>query len=287
METEFPAFQEEIGEIEREMAGKSGTSRSQYDCTQEDEINLVPDFLRNTFSGLGTFKQIALGIGLSPFLVTGFILRLPYLGFKVLGKIWTQKKMEYNFKAAAGNATERKTICENYAKKIVKTIIDSLNLTYIIEEDMSVLFKFLETQRQRMLVQIKEDEDLLSKLKLVESSDRKMVDTCKSLKTECKTLDHHFRHFMLMYIPSHFLKLVKMNVTITETTVCSGLIAEILVAETEVDGVKKQVCLRREKYGMGYSETRHFTGTLQKCRYHITFRFQSKTNAPWGSKRDY
>lgn len=270
MESQFPAFEAEIGDIEREMTGKSDVSSYECYTTEEDEISILPDFLNNAFLGLSTFKRILLGIGLSPILLAGSMVRLPYLAVKVFQKF----SIESGFKAASNNLTEKKKTCEKYAEQTVKTILKNLNLNSIIEEDTSVLFEFLKAQRQRMQEQIIQDSNLLNTLKSEECDDKEVEKNYNALYAECKTLKHHLRHFMLMYTPSLFPKRSKMNCTLLETIVCSGLIADIVVAEiTEQGREKSHVCVRRVKPRARLSDTLHFTATLQKCRYRPVLNF--------------
>lgn len=284
IETEFPSFEEQIEQIEKEMTGKSDTSRSHFDSTQEEEDYLVPDFIKNTFSGLGIGTKVVLGIGLSPLLLAGLVVRLPYVGIKALDRIWTKHKMEASFKAAANNPQEMKNVCEKYAEKTVKSITDKLSLRSIIEEDMYVLFKFLEAQRQRMQKQIKQDRELLSKLKLEECDEKDIEKIYQPLNAKCHVLVHQLSHFMLMYNPSFFPWLKQVNVSLrvlqtdsTETDkrekleiLCSGLIADIVVGDMVKTGSreeKRKVCVRREKSAVRYSDIMKYITALEEYRY--------------------
>lgn len=269
METEFPAFQKEMREIERDMTGKSEVSGCYYDSTQEEENSFIPDFITNTFSRLGTGAKVLLGIGLSPFLLVGLIARLPYLGFKTLQKKWTQHRMEVNFKAATGNSTERKIICEKYAETTVKFITDNLRLKAMVEEDMSVLFKFLEAQKQTMLAQINQDRTLLENLELEEFYEKGNEKTYQPLVPKCEMVKHLLKHFMLIYIPYFCQCLHVQNVYVPHSVICSGTIADISVAKTCGLGEKaeqKKVCVRQEKSSTRYTERMRYTSALQNCR---------------------
>ena len=270
IEREFPAFEMEIDKIEREMTGRPESNHTPMIHTEEEDGDLVPEFLRKKFENLAFGTKLALGVGLSPLLLAGLVVRLPYVGYKALERFIIKHRMESDFKAALSNKMKLKEVCERYSEKTMTSITNKLSLKTMIEEDMQVLFKFLELQKQRMQGQIKLDIELLQKLKYEESEQADIEKFCEPLNAKCKMLTRHLKHFMLLYNSSYYLKntFIK-KLTISDTVICGGVIADVHSAMCQNKGRPGEtaLCVRKQKNGVKISEVLKYIKVLEAYRY--------------------
>lgn len=268
IEIEFPAFESEIYMLEKEMTGKDDTTYPAF-VNGEEEGSFVPDFIKNAVSSLSTGTKVALGIGLSPLLLAGLVIRLPYVGVKALDRIITKQRMESSFKDAGSDRSKMKEVCEKYAEKTVNSITDRLSLKTTIEEDMQPLFKFIEAQQQRMQGQIEMDIQLLKKLASEEHEQKEIEKVCEALKAKSEVLQRHLKHCMLMNNPAYFgLKEVN-HVTLSCDVICSGFMADVVLAKIDdpsaADG-HTQVCVRRQREKVQYCDIFRYMKALNLYR---------------------
>lgn len=270
IEETFPAFEIEIYKIEQEMTGRASGTESSFMSSEEEDDDLVPEFIRKKFSNLGLRTKVALGIGLSPLILAGLVVRLPYIGFKAIEKAISKHRLESDFNSSRMNKEKLKEVCERYAERTLKSITDKISLKAVIEEDMQVLFKFLEAQRHRMQGQIKLDIELLKKLKYEESEQAEIEKVYQPLNAKCKILQHHLKYFMLTFNPEYYLKNMFIeDVTVTQSIVCDGLIADVVLAtctDNSNGREDKRICIRRQKDKVKRADTVKYLKVLEAFR---------------------
>lgn len=271
IEKEFPSFDTEIYQAEKQM---TGTIRTPANETEETEIGLVPEFIQNRIQGLSRGTVVALGIGLSPVLLVGIIVRLPVFGIQAFDRFYSKYSLEKEFREAEGNKEKLREVCQKYAQKTVANITDRMNMYQIIEEDMQPLMVYLKKQQERMENQIQSDLDLLKSLKDEDRKDEDIRKVYEPLNAKFKILRERLHHFMLLHLPAQFTSWIKeiqyyyiADIEMSDKVICSGLEADIFEAKSKSSPNNiHSVCVRVVKKEIKANKMRKFLKGLEAYR---------------------
>lgn len=230
-EKKFPDFERQIYQVEKVMTCAKGDEA----VAEESEVELMPNFVQSRIEHLNTGTKVALGIGLSPVLLVGFIVRLSVVGVRTLDRLITKLNLEREYNAANGDKEKLKQVCQKYAEKTVDDITSKFNLNAIIEEDLKPLMSYLQQQQKRMECQIESDIRLLKSLKDEEREDGYVIKVFEPLKAKSLIIQQCLLYFMLQHMPSHLTPWLNDfpydAFTKKETSICSGLMSDVVNAE--------------------------------------------------------
>lgn len=268
---EFPAFDREIYKAEQLLSEPQKTSSVP---TDDDEIGLVPEFLQNTFNGLSMGTKVALGIGLSPVLLVGMIVRLPVFGVQAFEKFYSKYSLEKDFKAALGDNEKLKIVCEKYAQKTVDSITNKMNMKQIIEDDMQPLMKYLKQQHKRMERQILCDLDLLKNLTDEDRKDEDVKKVYEPLNSKFLILRECLHHFMIIHLPAKFASWIEEipfgNIEVcSDKLICRGLEADIFEGKSKQSAMtegQEIVCVRVVKASIQRNKMEQYLKVLEAYR---------------------
>ncbi|KAL4237086.1 hypothetical protein ACF0H5_005468 [Mactra antiquata] len=243
----FPDFELQLYNAEREM---SGPGNNDDDVIPETEINLLPDFIQDRMSGLKMGTKVALGIGLSPVILVGFVVRLSVVGAQSLKRVIAKISMESDYKAAGNDEDKLKKVCQKYAEKTIDSITGKMNLKTIIEEKLQPLYVYLKQQQDRMECQIFSDIKLLKTLQLEDREDEYISKVYEPLRSKCLIVQQCLHFFLLEHMPSQiksWMNVLPTNtVTSSENTVCSGLTSYLVHATCSHSTTVKKVGTRKD-----------------------------------------
>ncbi|KAK3607658.1 hypothetical protein CHS0354_010645 [Potamilus streckersoni] len=250
LKAEFPKFQFQLLKIENDIAVGRKLSISEDQELQmsenvEDEP-FIPSFISQKFLGTTLGTKIAVGIGLSPVLLVGAIVRLPVWGAKLLKRAFDHQILERSF-LEAKNEEARNCVVEKYAHKVVESMTNRVDLEKVIVEDLEPIFKYLCTVKSQMKDQIDIDRDALKRLNEEKRDKDEIVDLYEPLKQMLVLQRDHLRQFQTLHLPRRegSQEILLKNLHIDDTVICSGLMAEILCGKISDQNCFSNVSVRR------------------------------------------
>ena len=244
LEGHFPKFEAQIFNAEECMSG-SGRRTIGPAAHEEEELQLVPNYLKNRFVGLNLGMRLAVGIGLAPVFVVGIAVRLPVFGFKTLRRFIDNSWLGSKFNKLT-NENDLKELAEKYAESTVDSITEKMKLESIIEEDIQPLFIYIRQQKQRLEDIIEGDLNLLKNLQQEARSAADVKKTYEPLKAKFEILLSTLSHFMIMRLSSQRTlpwakSLPSSAIEISDKKICFGFGADIYLA-TSKDPEKTNGC---------------------------------------------
>ena len=233
LEGHFPKFEAKIFNAEEYMSGSSRSPKGPV-VHEEEELQLVPNYLKNKFVGLNFGMRVAVGIGLAPVFVVGIAVRLPVFGIKTLKRSIDNYWLESKFRDLK-DEKDLKGLAEKYAESTVDTITEKMKLESIIEEDIQPLFVYIRQQKQRLEDIIEGDLNLLKNLQQEARSDADVKKTYEPLKAKFEILLNTLSHFMIMRLSSKRTlpwakSLPYCIIEVSDKKICSGFGADIYLA---------------------------------------------------------
>ena len=243
LEGHFPKFEAQIYNAEEFMSGPKRDAE-EHVSHEEEELQLVPNYIKDKFVGLNFGMRLAVGIGLAPVFFVGMAVRLPVLGIKTLKRsidnFWLESKFNDSKAEKDSKEAEKdlKELAEKYAKSTVDSITEKIKLESIIEEDIQPLFTYIRQQKQRLEDLIEGDMNLLKNLQAEARSDADVQRTYEPLKAIFEILQRTLKHFMIMRLSSkRTLSWAKSlpveTVEVTDKKICSGYGADIYQATSK------------------------------------------------------
>lgn len=190
-----PDFWREIYHAKDAMAGKKRDDVA----NDEPEVEFLPNFLKKILGKLPLGAKIILGIGLSPALLIGTIVRAPVFGIQLLYKEITLKYLEKDFKAANGDKEKKRQVCQRYAEKIVDDIISKVSLNAIIAENLQSVSTYLSGQEQKMKSQIDHNVRYLEQLNKDKTQDEQVQRVVKDLKEKSASIKHQLDKVVALF----------------------------------------------------------------------------------------
>ena len=230
LEGHFPKFEAQIYNAEEYISGTSREETGQV-SHEEEELQLVPNYIKDKFVGLNFGMRLAVGIGLAPVFFVGMAVRLPVFGFKTLKRSVDNYVFESKFNDSKGEKTLRE-LAEKYARSTVDSITEKIKLECIIEEDIQPLFIYIRQQKQRLEDIIEGDMNLLRSLQAEARSDADVKKTYEPLKAKFQILINMLIHFMILHLSSKRTlpwarSLPHGTVELSDRKICSGFGADI------------------------------------------------------------
>ena len=239
LEGHFPKFEAQIYNAEEYMSGinREETGQGQVSYGEEEELHLVPNYIKNKFVGLNFGMRLAVGIGLAPVFFVGMAVRLPVFGIKTLKRTIDNYVFESKFNDSTGEKALRE-LAEKYARRTVDSITENIKLETIIEEDIQPLFVYIRQQKQRLEDIIEGDMNLLRSLQVEARSDADVKKTYEPLKAKFLILINKLNHFMILHLSSKRTipwarSLPRGTVELLDIKLCSGFGADIYRATSK------------------------------------------------------
>ena len=236
LEGHFPKFEAQIYNAEEYMSGIIREDRGPV-SHEEEELHLVPNYIKDKFVGLNFGMKVAVGIGLAPVFFVGMAVRLPVFGIKALKKSIENYVYESKFNDSLGEKAFRE-LAEKYARSTVDSITENIKLESIIEEDIQPLFVYIRQQKQQLENIIEGDMNLLRSLQAEARSDADVKKTYEPLKAKFQILLNMLHHFMILRLSSKRTlpwarSLPRGTIELFDVKLCSGFGADIYRARSK------------------------------------------------------
>ncbi|KAL3867854.1 hypothetical protein ACJMK2_040700 [Sinanodonta woodiana] len=251
LKTEFPKFQFQLLNIENDLAAgrKMSVSLDDQELQMSENVEdepFIPNFISQKFLGTTLGTKIAVGIGLSPVLLVGAIVLLPVWGAKLLKRAFDHQILERSF-LDAKDEDARNLVVRKYALKVVESMTKEFDLENVIKEDLEPIFNYLCTVKSQMKNQIEIDRCALKRLNEEKRDKDEIVHLYEPLKQMLVFQRNHLKQFQTLYLPKRegCQEILLKNLLISDTVVCSGLVAEILCGEITDPNCFSDVSVRR------------------------------------------
>ena len=231
----FPEFNAQLFEVENLFRNTWRAANDDTD-SQMENIPLVPNVITDHFNNLNLGLKVILTVALSPVVLIGVIVRLPFWGLKQLRNMIKNEMLMRNYEKDKNKAIKE------YRENVISKLTENSVIKSCLESQLSILYQYIDNQKQKVIGQIDGKMDMLNTS--AQDCSRSSNVTWVNSKSTVYVLLKNLEYFNMMLLPNnlHFASVEHFDVM---ETIAEGIMTQIVKAKDKKTG--DLVAIRKSK----------------------------------------
>lgn len=235
----FPKFNAQLSQVEN-LFRKNWRAANNDTDSQMEKTPLVPDVITDNFNNLNLGLKVILTVALSPVVLVGVIIRLPFWGLKQLRNMIKNEMLMRNFEK--GNEKDKNKVIKEYRENVISKLTENSVINSCLESQLTILYQYIDNQKQKVIGQIDGKMDMLNTSD--QDCSRSSNDTWVNSKSTVYVLLKNLEYFNIMLLPNnlHFASVKHFDVM---ETIAEGIMTQIVQAKDKKKD--RLVAIRKSK----------------------------------------